>query len=104
MKLVNGKSTMANRVTINKVNARISKYGFEIVRGNGYYYFSRLTDKSPNITEDGIYGTPFLNAWTIDQLESMLVERIIQSAPYESESMFILRAVSYTETKMLDNK
>jgi hypothetical protein len=64
------------RVTINKVNERINKYGFELLRGKGYYYFSRTADDSPIIDEEGIYGTPFLNAWTIDQLEEMLLERI----------------------------
>jgi hypothetical protein len=64
------------RTTINKVNARINQYGFEIQRGNGYYYFHRLTDESPVISEDGLYGTPFLNAWTVDQIEKLLLERI----------------------------
>lgn len=92
------------RVTINKVNERINKYGFELARGEGYYYFCRLTDASPNITEEGIYGTPYLNAWTLDQLEFMLVERIIEAAPFQSESKYVLLAVTHMEDKILDNK
>jgi len=92
------------RVTINKVNERINKYGFELVHGNGYYYFSRVSDSSPQIEEEGIYGSPFLSAWTIDQLEKELVERIMHDAPCQSESIYILRAVEYIETEILDNK
>lgn len=83
-----------SRVTINKVNERINQYGFELVRGKGYYYFSRTSADSPNISEEGIYGTPFLNAWTIDQLEEMLLLRIKADKPLEHEeghNPFILR-------------
>jgi hypothetical protein len=81
------------RVTINKVNERINQYGFELVRGQGYYYFSRTSDDSPNISEEGIYGTPHLNAWTIDQLEEMLLLRIKTDKPLyeEGTNPFILR-------------
>lgn len=68
------------RVTINKVNERIAKYGFELQRGQGYYYFARTSDDSPIIDEDGIYGTPYLNAWTIDQIETILLERIAENS------------------------
>jgi len=84
-----------SRVTINKVNDRIRRYGFQLIHGIGYYYFSRLCERSPNISEDGIYGTPLLNAWTINQLEEMLVERIMDDAPVESVNVFIWQAEEY---------
>ena len=83
---------MTERVTINKVNARIKQYGFELVRGKGYYYFSHISDDAVNIDEEGIYGSSNINAWTIDQLEEMLVERIERNRPSEDEpNPFILR-------------
>lgn len=97
---------MSSRVTINKVNERINKYGFELVRGKGYYYFSRTSDDSPSITQEGIYGTPYLNAWTIDQLEEMLLLRIEDSRPVEGEvdtNPFILRVHNHL-AKKVDNK
>jgi hypothetical protein len=79
------------RITIKLVNERINQHGFEIVRGNSYYYFARLTDDSPNINDSGLYGTPFLSAWTIDELEVDLLKRIEDGKPeYEvGENPFI---------------
>lgn len=93
---------MSSRVTINKVNERINKYGFELVRGKGYYYFSRTSDDSPSITQEGIYGTPYLNAWTIDQLEEMLLLRIEESKSYsdvDDSKPFILRVHNHLDNK-----
>ncbi len=71
------------RTTINKVNERINQHGFELVRGKGYYYFAALSNDSAPITETGIYGTPYLGAWTVDQLESMLLERIEEANDFK---------------------
>jgi hypothetical protein len=98
-KQVTGASTMA-RVTINKVNERINQHGFELVRGKGYYYFSRTSADSPIITEEGIYGTPYLNAWTIDQLERMLLERIEESKSDDAEdNPFIIKVTNHLDNK-----
>jgi len=92
------------RVTINKVNDRIFKYGFELVRGNGYYYFSRTREESPTITEDGIYGTPYLNAWTIDELEITLLERIKECDNYPNSNHGFAINAQCGIARLLDNK
>ena len=93
---------MSKRVTINKVNARIEQYGYELVRGKGYYYFSSISPDAVPIDEEGIYGTPHLNAWTIDQLEEMLVERIERNRVEDEPSSFIVRV--HDTLKGVDNK
>ena len=93
---------MSNRVTINKVNARIKQYGYELVRGKGYYYFSPISPDAVPIDEEGIYGTPYLNAWTIDQLEKMLVERIEDNRVEDAPSTFIVKV--HDHKKEVDNK
>lgn len=91
------------RVTINKVNERIRRYGFNLLHGDGYYYFCPVSNNSPSIAEEGIYGTTLLNAWTIDQLEIMLVERIMDIAPVNSDNVFFWQAEEFTK-KQRDNK
>ena len=87
------------RVTINKVNERINQYGIEIVKGKGYYYFARMDDAAPNLNEAGLYGSPNLNAWTVDEIEGILLDRIEKALPiYEAgENPFIFN-------KAVDNK
>jgi hypothetical protein len=65
-----------SRTTINKVNSRICLMGFEIVKGREYYYFSTITNDAPIISMDGLYGSPFLGAWSVDEIENELKNRI----------------------------
>lgn len=90
------------RITINKVNARIEQYGYELVRGKGYYYFSPISDDAIPIDQEGIYGTPYLNAWTIDQLEEMLVFRIEKNRHEDEPNTFIVKV--HDRLKEVDNK
>ena len=64
------------RITIKKVNNAIHKFGYELQRGNGYYYFSPLSDFVKPISEQGLYGSRLLSAWTVDELVSELKLRI----------------------------
>jgi hypothetical protein len=86
------------RTTINKVNARINQYGYELVRGKGYYYFSPITDDAVSLDEEGIYGSMQLGAWTVDQLEKELLERIERNKPEEGGNPFILRVHDHLKT------
>jgi hypothetical protein len=64
------------RVTIKKVNEAISHLNYEIVRGEGYYYFSPLNDDAVNIEEQGVYGCPFLNSVPLESWVAEIEDRI----------------------------
>lgn len=65
------------RVTINKVNERIAAYGFELVKGNGYFYFAPLENGC--WLDDSSVLVYHLNDLDIDRWESELVQKIADS-------------------------
>jgi hypothetical protein len=67
------------RLTIKTVNKVLAKHGFELVKGDGYFYYSPLTDDAPSLTQEGLYGTTRLNGYTLEYLERELLERIEDS-------------------------
>lgn len=67
------------RVTINKINERIAAYGYEVVKGYGYFYFVPLdTNNHPHLY-DSIVMTYRLNDFDIDRWEGELVQKIADS-------------------------
>lgn len=62
------------RVTINKINAKANKLGYEIVRGNGYFYFSPVGEY-PMLWQSSVYvfhlSSCSVNGW-IDQLKGLI--------------------------------
>ncbi len=62
--------------SLKSINEELSKFGYEVVKGNSYYYFSRLNDSSPIISyphEEGLYG------WNI---KSSTKEQIVDELKY----------------------
>ena len=64
------------RVTLKRVNETIKDLGFELQRGYGYYYFTRTTDESPIISEDGVYGCVLLRSVSLEWWRKELLSRI----------------------------
>jgi len=55
------------RATIRGVNKRIAKYGVELVRGPGYFYFMDLDDTPYGLPEvDSVY-VYTLTSFTVEQ-------------------------------------
>lgn len=53
------------RVTINKVNEAIAELGYELVKGNGYFYFYPLDNSKPCLYDSMVYTTR-LNDFPVD--------------------------------------
>ena len=67
------------RVTINKVNERVSTYGYELVKGYGYVYFMPLDyNENPHL-DDSMVMTNRLNDLDLDRWESELIQKIADS-------------------------
>ena len=62
------------RVTINRINERIKSYGFEIVKGNGYFYFCPLSQF--DFLKDSSVYIYHLTDFSIDEWESQLIYKI----------------------------
>jgi hypothetical protein len=63
--------------TIKKVNAAIEKFGVEIVKGNGYFYFADIGDAYVSDNIESVYSC-HLRCMTVEQWLSY-VESAIQS-------------------------
>ena len=57
--------------TLNKINADLAKYGVEMVRGNGYFYFVGLTDAGQHLSDH-------IDSVFTEQLRSMSLEEWIR--------------------------
>jgi hypothetical protein len=64
------------RVTINRVNERIAAYGYEIVKGKGYFYFAPLNFPENPMLDDSSVLVYHLNSLDLDRWESELVQKI----------------------------
>lgn len=68
------------RVTINNINAKANKLGYEIVRGEGYFYFVPV-GKYPNLWASSVYvyhlGSYSVDAW-IEQLKELIKQSNIE--------------------------
>lgn len=63
------------RVTINNINKAIEKYGYEIVRGYGYFYFWPLSDDIPLLYDSSVY-TCHLTIMNVDEWVEQLEYKI----------------------------
>jgi len=57
-------------ITISQINKRISRYGYELNKGKGYFYFTPLNYKThKEFYESGVYhnGLIKLNDLTLDE-------------------------------------
>ena len=68
-----------NRTTIKQVNAAIKALGFELLRGEGYYYFAPLTDSAPSLPEQSVGGVRWLYELSVEQWKAELVAKIAAS-------------------------
>ncbi len=74
---------MNKRVTINRINSRIEYLGYEIVRGQGYFYFFPFSPDAIQIPEQGVYGgVNRLSEMTVEQWHDTLSERIADVKKY----------------------
>ncbi len=74
---------MASRVTINRINSRIEYLGYEIVRGQGYFYFFPFSPDAIQIPEQGVYGgVNRLSEMTVEQWHNILTDRIDEVKKY----------------------
>lgn len=67
------------RTTINNINAAIKDLGYELVKGNGYFYFWAIEATTPALY-DSMVCTMQLTAFTIDDWRSTLVNKIEETA------------------------
>lgn len=63
------------RVTINNINAAIEDLGYEIVKGEGYFYFFPLTLETPELWNSMVC-TYHLTALSVDDWRWRLEHKI----------------------------
>lgn len=63
------------RVTINNINKAIADLGYELIKGDGYFYFFPLTIETTELWESGVY-TMHLTSHTVDEWRSTLEDKI----------------------------
>lgn len=92
MKLCTQQGRNDMRATINNINSIIKYAGFEIVRGQDYFYFSPTHDKSPYISQEGVY-VHTLGQWTAEEWAQILFDRIKEDNRYkdDSDNLFIIQ-------------
>ena len=66
------------RVTINNINKAIADLGFEIVKGDGYFYFFPLTIETPELWNSMVC-TMFLTDHTVDEYRNILIDKIAET-------------------------
>ena len=83
------------RLTIKSVNKVLEKHGYELVKGDGYFYYSALNNDVPSLTQEGLYGTSRLNGYTLEYLERELLERIeeAKTPAYSGKWKFSIRPI-----------
>ena len=66
------------RITINNVNKAIADLGYELIKGEGYFYFWALNIETPELYESGVY-TMHLTSHSIDDWRSTLIDKIAET-------------------------
>jgi hypothetical protein len=63
------------RVTLKQINKQIEIYGFELHRGNGYFWFYQFAPVYPQLYNSCVMVNT-LSQLTVDQWERELVDKI----------------------------
>ena len=66
------------RVTINNINKAIEDLGYELVKGEGYFYFWSIEIDTPELYESGVY-TMQLTALSVDDWRRTLIDKIAET-------------------------
>jgi len=66
----------AKRVTLNRVNEAIKSLGYELVRGDGYFYFWPLKKSNVDLLWCDSVATMHLSGWTVEEWKKELEEKI----------------------------
>ena len=73
------------RVTLNNINIRIADLGYELIRGDGYYYFFPLSLDTPELY-DSFVPLMRLSRRSVEKWREDLVYRINKERPEEAVS------------------
>lgn len=64
------------RITMNNINAKAKELGYELVKGNGYFYFWPLPDNDKSILWDCSVYTCHLTSYSVEDWISILNDKI----------------------------
>lgn len=64
------------RTTLKAVNKLAATYGYELVKGTGYFYFYPLPGSTSPLLDDSMVMTCQLGGWTPEQWEAELIFKL----------------------------
>ena len=63
------------RVTINNINKEIADLGYELCRGEGYFYFWAIDIETPELYEQSVY-VKHVTSFSVDRWRNILLTAI----------------------------
>ena len=63
------------RITINNINKEIADLGYELCKGEGYFYFWAIESTTPELYEQSVY-VNHLTSFPVDRWRRILIDAI----------------------------